>query len=125
MGYFKKVGLDVESQNAHGLFQLLDFDGDGSVDLDEFVTCLQQIQGPAKSIDVVRVRHDVKKCVVMLKQLITDLDLPIQKKVEKVKKPVTPQDANSGNTKVIQDDDNGTCFDPVVPQQEPDSQKTS
>jgi len=71
--YFKKIGLDVESQCAKGLFELLDFDGDGSVNLDEFASSVQEIHGPAKSIDIVRLRHDTKNLKKDVKLIREDL----------------------------------------------------
>merc|ERR1712032_249873 len=58
--WFRKIGVHVESHSAEGLFQLLDFDGDGVLDLDEFAIALQSVHGPARSIDLAGVKHDVR-----------------------------------------------------------------
>ena len=40
---------DNPSEDVWGLFLLLDADGNGAVDLDEFVNGCMQLRGPAKS----------------------------------------------------------------------------
>merc|ERR1712194_316413 len=58
--WFRKIGVQVESYSAHGLFKLLDFDGDGCLELDEFALALQQVHGPARSIDVAKIALDTR-----------------------------------------------------------------
>merc|ERR1712190_695864 len=74
--WFRKIGVHVESYSANGLFKLLDFDGDGQLDLDEFAIALEQVHGPAKSIDIAKVIHDTK---VLRKELayLTDICLDL------------------------------------------------
>merc|ERR1712154_127264 len=67
--WFRKVGVQVESYSADGLFQILDFDGDGVLDLDEFFIALQQVHGPARSIDVAKTNRDTR----MLRRELADL----------------------------------------------------
>merc|ERR1719218_125441 len=69
--WFRKIGVQVESYSAQGLFQLLDFDGDGKLDLDEFAMALQQVHGPARSIDVARVGRDARILRKDIKELHT------------------------------------------------------
>lgn len=57
---FRKLGVHVEAYSASGLFQLLDFDGDGELDLDEFCLALQMVHGNARSIDVAKITHDTR-----------------------------------------------------------------
>jgi hypothetical protein len=59
--YFRKIGLDMEVDNVHGIFELLDMEGDGRVDVDEFTTALQHLHGPARAIDLARIQHGIKK----------------------------------------------------------------
>lgn len=54
---FKKLGIEVEQDNAAGLFELLDLRGDGFVDLDEFALGVQMLHGSARSIDMARLRY--------------------------------------------------------------------
>merc|ERR1712190_389210 len=58
--WFRKIGVQVESYSATGLFKLLDFDGDGVLELDEFALALQQVHGPARSIDVAKISLDTR-----------------------------------------------------------------
>jgi hypothetical protein len=67
--WFRKIGVHVESYSANGLFKLLDFDGDGKLDMDEFAMALQQVHGHARSIDVARVSREVKLIRKELKDL--------------------------------------------------------
>jgi Ca2+-binding EF-hand superfamily protein len=57
---FRKIGVQVEAYSAAGLFQLLDLDGDGELDLDEFCLALQMVHGTARSIDVAKLTHDTR-----------------------------------------------------------------
>merc|ERR1719210_1197518 len=54
---FKKLGIDIEKESPAGLFELLDFQGDGFVDLDEFALGIQMFHGNARSIDMARLRY--------------------------------------------------------------------
>merc|ERR1740121_2884201 len=54
---FKKLGIEVEQENAAGLFEMLDLQGDGFVDLDEFALGVQMLHGSARSIDMARLRY--------------------------------------------------------------------
>lgn len=72
---FEKFGLDVEVENAQGLFQLLDLDENGTVDLDEFALGVQMLHGGARSIDVARLRHStdfIVKELAYLRGIISD-----------------------------------------------------
>eukprot|EP00929_Paragymnodinium_shiwhaense_P089204 TRINITY_DN49399_c0_g1_i1.p1 TRINITY_DN49399_c0_g1~~TRINITY_DN49399_c0_g1_i1.p1 ORF type:complete len:744 (+),score=110.86 TRINITY_DN49399_c0_g1_i1:89-2233(+) len=66
---FRKLGVHVEAYSASGLFQLLDFDGNGELDLDEFCLALQMVHGPARSIDVAKITHDTR----VLRRGLSDL----------------------------------------------------
>merc|ERR1712048_972640 len=52
--------LDVDPSDAYALFKLLDDDGSGTIDADEFVDGCLRLQGQAKSIDLAKVRHETK-----------------------------------------------------------------
>merc|ERR1711974_462715 len=70
---FSKMGIDVEAENADGLFSLLDFGGDGQLEIEEFAAALQQINGTARSIDVVKLKHDTKNLGRLIRSLQNDL----------------------------------------------------
>lgn len=56
--YFRRMGLSLDPESVYALFQLLDFDGDGTVDMHEFVEGCTHVHGNARSLDVVRLRHE-------------------------------------------------------------------
>lgn len=55
--YFRQLDLDVEGEGAETLFKLLDFDGNGTIDIEEFIFGCGQLKGFAKSFDLARMRH--------------------------------------------------------------------
>merc|ERR1712032_1352205 len=59
--YFRKIGVYFEPENAFGVFELLDFDASGKVDLDEFVMACSHFGGTARVLDLVRVQHELRK----------------------------------------------------------------
>lgn len=59
--WFKHIGVHVESESALGLFELLDFDSSGKINLDEFAMACSNFSGIARSIDLVRIHNDVRK----------------------------------------------------------------
>lgn len=67
--WFQKLGIQIEAYSAGGLFELLDYDGDGQLELDEFLTSLQSVHGTARSIDVARIQNDVRKISKELREL--------------------------------------------------------
>eukprot|EP00427_Karlodinium_veneficum_P036682 CAMPEP_0169282686 /NCGR_PEP_ID=MMETSP1016-20121227/57065_1 /TAXON_ID=342587 /ORGANISM="Karlodinium micrum, Strain CCMP2283" /LENGTH=230 /DNA_ID=CAMNT_0009371679 /DNA_START=28 /DNA_END=720 /DNA_ORIENTATION=+ len=58
--WLRKVGVHIEAHSAHQLFTLLDLDGDGHLDFDEFASALQQVHGNARSIDLARIKYDTR-----------------------------------------------------------------
>merc|ERR1711972_258170 len=44
--------LDIDPSEAKGLFKLLDRDGSGSIDADEFLSGCLSLRGPAKALDL-------------------------------------------------------------------------
>eukprot|EP00928_Gymnodinium_smaydae_P035988 TRINITY_DN25236_c0_g1_i1.p1 TRINITY_DN25236_c0_g1~~TRINITY_DN25236_c0_g1_i1.p1 ORF type:complete len:675 (-),score=133.85 TRINITY_DN25236_c0_g1_i1:13-2037(-) len=59
--YFRFLKLDVEHFGPDKLFRLFDFDGDGNVDIDEFVMGCTKLRGHARSLDVAMMHHDLRK----------------------------------------------------------------
>merc|ERR1712226_1693429 len=66
---FGRMGVPVGTETAAGLFTLLDFDGRGSIKIDDFCTILPQLNGQARSIDIAKLKHDTKQMGVRLSQL--------------------------------------------------------
>lgn len=60
--YLKFMELDV--QEARGLFQLLDVDESGYVSVDEFVIGMMRLKGAAKGVDVATLMYENKKLYV-------------------------------------------------------------
>merc|ERR1712100_18992 len=46
------VAVDLDRSEAKGLFHLLDMDGNGSIDVNEFLSGCLRLRGPAKSLDM-------------------------------------------------------------------------
>jgi len=59
--YFQKFGLDLEVDDPAGIYEFLDMDNDGRVDVDEFISALQHLHGPARNVDVARIQHALKR----------------------------------------------------------------
>lgn len=57
--------LSVDSTEAELLFMLLDKDGDGCVDIEEFVAGMQKLQGEAKSFDIHLLMHANRQVLYM------------------------------------------------------------
>eukprot|EP00927_Polykrikos_kofoidii_P001402 TRINITY_DN10522_c0_g1_i1.p1 TRINITY_DN10522_c0_g1~~TRINITY_DN10522_c0_g1_i1.p1 ORF type:complete len:713 (+),score=133.69 TRINITY_DN10522_c0_g1_i1:63-2201(+) len=65
------VLLDIDASDAWSLFKLLDDDGSGSIDVEEFVDGCLRLQGQARSIDLAKVRHENK---FMMKRLAVQIN---------------------------------------------------
>merc|ERR1712079_743186 len=53
--------IDVECGEAKSLFELLDVDDDGKIDLCEFLDGCLRLQGPAKAVDLLLVTCDYQR----------------------------------------------------------------
>eukprot|EP00931_Biecheleriopsis_adriatica_P010403 TRINITY_DN11147_c0_g2_i1.p1 TRINITY_DN11147_c0_g2~~TRINITY_DN11147_c0_g2_i1.p1 ORF type:complete len:750 (-),score=135.67 TRINITY_DN11147_c0_g2_i1:32-2230(-) len=69
--WLRKVGVHVESHSAAGFFQLIDVNGDGLLDMDEFARALQQVHGQARSVDLARVHAECRAVKKDLQNLCT------------------------------------------------------
>jgi hypothetical protein len=56
--YFRAI--DVDPSEAKGVFELLDLDGSGSVDADEFLSGCLRLRGPAKALELELVMNEVR-----------------------------------------------------------------
>lgn len=50
--------MDISTRDIWTLFMLIDSDESGEISIDEFVAGCMQLQGPAKSIQLARLRHE-------------------------------------------------------------------
>lgn len=66
-----EVGLNVEGYATKGLFNLFDFDGRGTINLQEFTDGILHLHGSAKSIDVYLLRRDNQRIFDRLSELFT------------------------------------------------------
>lgn len=66
--------LGISTDDVWGLFLLLDADGNGVVDLDEFVNGCMQLRGPAKSLQIAKMSFENK----LTRQAIKNLTDQIQ-----------------------------------------------
>merc|ERR1711879_490522 len=57
--YFKAI--DVNPAEAKGLFSLLDLDGSGTIDAEEFLSGLKRLRGPAKALDLALLIYEVQR----------------------------------------------------------------
>eukprot|EP00401_Gymnodinium_catenatum_P045275 CAMPEP_0117557206 /NCGR_PEP_ID=MMETSP0784-20121206/52207_1 /TAXON_ID=39447 /ORGANISM="" /LENGTH=206 /DNA_ID=CAMNT_0005354509 /DNA_START=974 /DNA_END=1594 /DNA_ORIENTATION=+ len=61
LAQFRKLGIDVVYANVKGLFTLLNTDGSGKVGISELASSMLMVSGPARSIDMVYLRHELKQ----------------------------------------------------------------
>jgi len=64
LAYLKFLEIDI--YEARGLFQLLDVDETGAVEIDEFVVGMMRLKGAAKGVDVATLMYENKKIFVRL-----------------------------------------------------------
>jgi voltage-gated sodium channel len=55
------AGIDMDASEAGSMFTIMDLDGSGEVDVDEFVDGCLKMKGYAKSIDVMAMMYDASK----------------------------------------------------------------
>lgn len=58
---FRKLGIHTDSVATEELWEILDRDGSGEIDQEEFAEGIKHFHGDAKSIDMYRSRRDMKK----------------------------------------------------------------
>lgn len=70
--FLQSMGIDTE--DVMTLFQIIDSDGSGFIDVDEFVTGCMRLHGPAKSLDVAKMGFENQ----ITKEAIKDVDDTLQ-----------------------------------------------
>jgi len=58
---FKNLGIDLNKVSLEQIWQLIDFEDKGCIDISEFADCLMEMHGVAHSIDVARLRHEQQR----------------------------------------------------------------
>lgn len=66
----KNIGVDLSKMSLRNVWEMLDFDNSGSIEMDSFAVGLQNLHGDAKSIDVSRLRHEVMKTQKKLARIV-------------------------------------------------------
>merc|ERR1740121_153936 len=69
--YFRKIGMNVEKENASALFRLIDVDSDGRLTAQEFVEGCTQFIGNARQLDIARIRREVQKTNELLREVMS------------------------------------------------------
>eukprot|EP00811_Abedinium_folium_P031916 NODE_5230_length_1794_cov_7.603479.p1 GENE.NODE_5230_length_1794_cov_7.603479~~NODE_5230_length_1794_cov_7.603479.p1 ORF type:complete len:371 (+),score=107.67 NODE_5230_length_1794_cov_7.603479:510-1622(+) len=67
------LGVEVNRQNARCIFNLLDLNQDGILELDEFVSGITQIAGDAKQLDLYRSQRIALNTMVKIEDKVADL----------------------------------------------------
>lgn len=78
--YIRAVGLTRDE--ATRLFELLDQDGSGTINIIEFVRGCLRLRGPAKAMDMAVMLHDMKKQNVEAREQIMTLKVAVEAMVE-------------------------------------------
>merc|ERR1719199_1840014 len=65
--YFRAI--DVDPSEARGLFRLLDLDGSGAIDAEEFLSGCLRLRGPAKALDLALLMHEVAQISAIISTL--------------------------------------------------------
>jgi len=76
MSRFMK-SLDIDTEEAKGLFLLLDTDGSGTVDSEEFTQGCLRLRGPARAIDVSTLMYSNKRMVMWWREKIQSLEVSL------------------------------------------------
>jgi len=92
MGRFMK-SLEIDAEEAKGLFLLLDADGSGTVDSEEFTQGCLRLRGPARAIDVSTMMYSNKRMVQWWREKIQSLEVSlmcIQEYLDEIPDATTP-----------------------------------
>eukprot|EP00812_Abedinium_dasypus_P005367 NODE_1672_length_1087_cov_475.419574.p2 GENE.NODE_1672_length_1087_cov_475.419574~~NODE_1672_length_1087_cov_475.419574.p2 ORF type:complete len:131 (-),score=42.09 NODE_1672_length_1087_cov_475.419574:178-570(-) len=63
------LGLDVNTDNVEGLFNAVDFDGDGYLTIKEFIDGCAHVAGTARQLELARVRARTEDIYHLVEQL--------------------------------------------------------
>ena len=65
--------MGISTQDVWTLFTIIDADGSGLIDLDEFVQGCMELHGPAKSFQVSKMSYENKITRQAIKKLVREL----------------------------------------------------
>lgn len=78
--YLRKLDLDVETIGAKNLFDLLDLEKRGEIDVETFIRGVVRLKGKAKSFDM----YSVQETISLLHDKIEDTSRATEKRLEKM-----------------------------------------
>jgi Ca2+-binding EF-hand superfamily protein len=67
--YFKHLGLDYEAWQPDRLFEMLDYDNQGTICIDEFVYACSVLKGSAQRLDLARSFESLNKKIIQLSDI--------------------------------------------------------
>merc|ERR1712100_247907 len=67
------VAVDLDRSEAKGLFHLLDMDGNGFIDVNEFLSGCLRLRGPAKSLDMQLLLRENRRALQKVLGKLTDV----------------------------------------------------
>merc|ERR1712232_696030 len=75
-------GVDIDLRGAEGLFDILDFDLSGNLDIAEFIEGCMRARGGAKAKDVLAVQCDLWRTQHWIRARLDEVDEILQKKFD-------------------------------------------
>lgn len=87
LAYFRQLGLDLEGPGVVGLWELLDFDRNGTLNIDELVHGAARLKGPALSLDLARESYQItsqQELVIRLLKEVKENNDALKSDVQKV-----------------------------------------
>ncbi|CAK9099944.1 Voltage-dependent R-type calcium channel subunit alpha-1E [Durusdinium trenchii] len=84
----KHLGFDTSRVTAQQLWNLIDYDNSGQIDINEFTDALMKLHGTAGAIDLARLRHEVTKLFKVLKHLNDNCQDQFREIKEKMNEPL-------------------------------------
>jgi len=94
--YFRAI--DVDPSEARGVFKLLDLDGSGSINAEEFLSGCLGLRGPAKALDLALLMHEVRHLGRWLHILARHVEETADAACSGTKSDAAPKDDEFGPT---------------------------
>jgi len=85
--YLKVLGLDPRSAKESRVFDLIDSDGSGSVDVDELIDGAMKLTGPARAIDLHVLMRDHREEIDLLRRQLVKFDYSMRNRSTRTERP--------------------------------------
>jgi len=85
--YLKVLGLDPRSAKESRVFDLIDSDGSGSVDVDELIDGAMKLTGPARAIDLHVLMRDHREEINLLRRQLVKFDYSMRNRSTRTERP--------------------------------------